>query len=93
MQKSGVNIGIKDKNGNDIFVGSVISHNNNLYLIKWSDSQKQFVARAEPLKGKKKSWRDTEWIERLSYKYIEIVGTVLFDENMKKRFYGVAKGL
>lgn len=89
MHRAGEDIGIKDKNGNDIFVGSVIKHNNNLYLIKWSDKQKQFVARAEPIKGQTKSWRNTNWIKNLSNKYIEMVGTILFDEKMRKRFDGV----
>lgn len=89
MHMAGEDIGIKDKNGNDIFVGAVIKHNDNLYLIKWSDKQKQFVARAEPIKGQMKSWRDTNWIKNLSNKYIEIVGTILFDEEMRKRFNGV----
>lgn len=89
MNRAGEYIGIKDKNGNDIFVGSVIKHNNNLYLIKWSDKQKQFVARAEPIKGQTKSWRDTNWIKNLSNKYIEMIGTILFDEEMRKRFDGV----
>jgi len=89
MYKSGENIGIKDKNGNDIFVGSVVEFNKELYLIKWSDKQKQFVARKEPLKGQMMSWRDTKWIEKLANKYIEMVGTILFDKEMRKRFEGV----
>ena len=89
MEKKGEFIGIKDKNGNDIFVGSVIKHNDNFFLIKWSDKQKQFVARAELKEGQKNSWRETEWIKNLSDKYIEIVGTVLLDEEMRERFKGV----
>ena len=89
MCRAGEDIGVKDKNGNDIFVGSVIKHNNNLYLIKWSDNQKQFIARALPLKGQTKSWRDFEWIKNLSEKYIEMVGTILFDETMRKMFEDV----
>lgn len=91
MQKSGQDIGIKDANGNDIFVGSVIEFNGELFLIKWSDKQNQFVARKEPLKGQKMSWRDMKWIEKLSYKYIKMVGTILFDEAMRERFKGVYK--
>ena len=90
MEKGGQLIGIKDKNGNEIFVGAVIKHNDNLYVIKWYKIQKQFVARKEPLKGQTMSWRDSKWIERLSDKYIEIVGAVLFDDEvMKNKFKGV----
>ena len=89
MCRAGEEIGVKDKNGNEIFVGSFIKHNNILYLIKWSDSQKQYVARALPLEGQTKSWRDLEWIKNLSDKYIEMVGTILFDETMRKMFEGV----
>lgn len=89
MYMAGTYIGIKDKNGDDIFVGSVIKHNNNLFLIKWSDRQKQFIARAEPKEGQKMSWRDTKWIQNLSSKHIEMIGTILFDEDMKQRFNGV----
>jgi len=89
MCRAGENIGIKDANGNDIFVGSVIEFNKELFLIKWSDKQKQFVARKEPLKGQKMSWRDMKWIEKLADKYIKMVGTILFDETMRKRFDGV----
>jgi hypothetical protein len=91
MQKSGQDIGVKDANGNDIFVGSVIEFNGELFLIKWSDKQNQFVARKEPLKGQKMSWRDMKWIEKLADKYIKIVGTILFDEEMRQRFKGVYK--
>jgi len=91
MHKAGEDIGITDKNGNNIFVGSVIKYNDNLFLIKWSDKQKQFIARAEPLKGQEKSWRDYKWIKNLANKYIEMVGTILFDNDMKARFNGVYK--
>ena len=91
MCRAGEDIGIKDANGNDIFVGSVIEFNKELFLIKWSDRQKQFVARKEPLKGQKMSWRDMKWIEKLADKYIKMVGTILFDETMRKRFDGVYK--
>jgi len=90
MCRAGEDIGIKDANGNDIFVGSVIEHNNNLYLIKWSDNRKSFVARSEPLNGKKASWRDISWVENLAKRnYIKMIGTILFDEDMRKRFNGV----
>lgn len=91
MQKSGQDIGIKDMNGNDIFVGSVIEFNGELFLIKWSDKQKQFVARKEPLEGQKMSWRDMKWIQKLADKYIRMVGTILFDEDMRSKFKGVYK--
>lgn len=35
------------------------------------------------------SWRDMKWIERLANKYIKMVGTILFDEEMRARFNGV----
>ena len=76
---------IKDANGNEIFVGAVIEHNNNLYVIKDSISQKQIVARKEPLKGQKMSWRDIAWIKRVS-PYIKMVNTVYFDNDMYQRF-------
>ena len=43
-------IGVKDSNGNDIFIGSVINHAGNLYVIKYSSKQKGIVARKEPLR-------------------------------------------
>lgn len=89
MNKKGEYIGVKDVNGNDIFVGSVIEFNGELFLIKWSDNRKEFVARKEPLKGQKMSWRNMGWIKKLSNKYIKIVGTILFDEEMKNKFNGV----
>lgn len=67
-------IGINDKNGNEICKGYIIKHNDNEFLIKWSKSQRQWVARA-----KSKSWRDTDWIRRLS-KYIEIIGNIYEDD-------------
>lgn len=91
MCRAGESIGVNDKNGNDIFVGSVIRHNSNLYLIKWSDTQKQYVARMEPTFGSRRNWRDYKWIVNLADKYIEIVGTILFDEAMRSRFEGVFK--
>jgi|ERR1035437_6406726 hypothetical protein len=78
-------INIKDSNGNDIFVGSVIEHSGNLYVIKHSENQKRIVARKEPLNGQTASWRDMDWIERVS-PYIKMVGTVLFDDAMYQRF-------
>jgi len=90
MCRAGEEIGLKDANGNDIFIGAVIKHNENLYVIKWSTSQKGIVARSEPLAGKKASWRDFKWIENLSDKYIKMIGTVLFDDQeLKARFKGV----
>lgn len=91
MCKAGEDIGIKDANGNDIFVGSVIEFNKELFLIKWSGRQKQFVARKEPRKGQKRNWRDIKWIEQLADKYIKMVGTILFDEEMRERFKGAYK--
>ena len=90
MCRAGEEIGLKDTNGNDIFIGAVIKHNENMYVIKWSKSQKGIVARSEPMAGKKASWRDFNWIKNLSDKYITMVGTVLFDdEELKARFKGV----
>lgn len=90
LDKAGELIGLKDSNGNDIFIGAVIQHNENLYLIKWSRNRKEIVARAEPLKGQEASWRKINWIKNLSDKYIKMVGTVLFnDENLKSRFKDV----
>lgn len=89
MYRAGEKIGITDANGNDIFVGSVIEHNGNLFVIKYSETRKEIVARAEPIEGQKKSWRDLNWIKSLSNKYIKMVGTILFDEDMRKRFNGV----
>jgi hypothetical protein len=90
MQKRGELIGLKDTNGNDIFVGAVIKHNENLYVIKWSKEQKQFIARKEPLRGQTASWRGFDWIERLSEKYLTMIGTILFDDNeLKLKFKDV----
>jgi hypothetical protein len=91
MFRAGEDIGVKDKNGNDIFVGAVIEHNGNLYLIKWSTLQKEFVARMEPTYGNRKNWQEYAWIKNLGEKYIEIVGTILFDEAMRARFAVVFK--
>lgn len=82
-------IGVKDLNGNDIFIGSVIEHSGNLYVIKWSKNRKEVVARKEPLRGQTGSWRDLEWIKKCS-PYIKMIGTILFDdEDLKRRFKDV----
>ena len=88
--RAGEDIGVKDVNGNDIFIGSVINHNDNLYLVKYSKKQKEIVARKEIRKDKigSASWRDLDWIKRVA-PYIKIEGTVLFDKEMAKRFQGV----
>lgn len=66
IPKMGELIGVKDYYGNDIFVGSVINHSGNLYVIKFSKNRKEIVARKEPLKGQTGSWRDLSWITRCS---------------------------
>jgi hypothetical protein len=87
--KAGKYIDVKDANGNDIFIGSVINHNGNLYVIKWSNGRNEIVARKEPLKGQTASWRDLKWINRVS-NHIKMVGTILFDdEDLKNRFKDV----
>ena len=85
-------ISIKDANGNDIFIGSVINHNDTLFLIRFSKNKKEIIARKEFSKDKigQSSWRDFDWIKRVS-PYIKIVGTVLFDKEMAKKFEGTTK--
>ena len=88
--RAGEDIGVKDANGNDIFIGCVINHNDNLYLVKYSKKQKEIVAIKEIRKDKigSASWHDLDWIKRVAH-YIKIEGTVLFDKEMAKRFQGV----
>lgn len=82
--RAGELVGAKDANGNDIFIGCVINHNENLYMIKYSKKQKNIVARKE----NSASWRDLDWICRVA-PYVKIEGTVLFDKEMRKRFDGI----
>jgi hypothetical protein len=76
-------IGVKDVNGDDIFIGSVIEHCGNLYVIKFSKNRKEVVARKEPLKGQTMSWRNLNWINRCS-PYIKIIGTILSNDIVLK---------
>lgn len=85
MKDAGNLINVKDANGNDIFIGAVIEHNNSLFVIKYSKNQKGIVARKEPLNGQTMSWRDLIWLKRVS-PYIKMVGTVLFDDKMYQKF-------
>lgn len=73
-------IGLLDKNGNEICEGYIIKHNNTLYVIKWSNSLKKYVARAEG-----KSWRDMDWLKNTS-NYIEIVDNIHFNQDLFNRF-------
>lgn len=67
-------LGIFDKNGNEICEGYVISHNWNLFLIKWSKNQKQWIART----SEGMNWRDFNWIANIA-KHCKIVGNIHFN--------------
>ena len=78
-------IGIKDKNGQDILVGDVIQHNDNLYVIKWSTNRQEIVARKQPLRGQLASWRDINWITRVR-PFITVVGSVVTNNDLYRLF-------
>ena len=60
--------GLKDKNGKEIYDGDTIQHNNNLYVIKFSERRCGWVAR---LIKQEANWRDGDWLRGCG-KYIEI---------------------
>ena len=74
-------LGVFDSNNNEISEGCVIKHNNNLFLIKYSKNQKQWVARA----SEGMNWRDFDWIKRVS-KYCKIVANIHFDKWVLERW-------
>ena len=64
--------GLKDKNGKEIYDGDTIQHNNNLYVIKFSERRCGWVAR---LIKQEANWRDGDWLRGCG-KYIEIIGNI-----------------
>lgn len=74
-------LGVFDLNNNEISEGYVIKHNNNLFLIRFSKNQKQWVARA----SEGMNWRDFNWIKNVS-KYCEIVANIHFDKWVWERW-------
>lgn len=67
-------VGVFDKNETEIKEGNIIKHNDNLFLIRFSKSQKQWVARA----SEGMNWREYDWLKRVG-KYCEIVAYIHSD--------------
>lgn len=74
-------LGVFDKNKLELREGNVIKHNDNLFLIRYSKSQKQLVARS----SEGMNWRDYDWIKRTS-KYFEIVADIRTDKWVGERW-------
>lgn len=67
-------VGVFDKNKNEIKEGNVIKHNDNLFIIKFSKNQKQWVGRASD----GMNWREYDWLKRVG-KYCEVIADIHSD--------------
>jgi len=74
-------IGVSDKNNTEIKEGNIIRHNNNLFLIRFSKSQKQWVGRA----SEDMNWREYDWLKKVG-KYCEIVADIHSDVWAQERW-------
>lgn len=69
--------GLTDKNGNKIFEGDIIKHNNTHFVVEFSANHLGFICidRKHKTRGGFANWRDGNWMKNVS-SYIQIIGNI-----------------
>src|SRR5690606_35639209 len=65
--------GLHDKNGVEIYEGDRVRHNNNIFVVKYSENQHVLLLRVENDKGM--NWRSLQWLAKVS-KYCKVIGNI-----------------
>lgn len=59
-----------DKNGVQLKDGSVVMHNTNVFVVKWSENLNEWILRVKDDTGM--NWRNLDWFKKVG-KYCEIM--------------------
>lgn len=65
--------GLKDKNGVEIYEGDRVRHNDNIFVVKYSENQHVLLLRVE--NDKSMNWRSLQWLAKVS-KYCKVIGSI-----------------
>lgn len=65
--------GLHDKNGVEIYEGDRLRHNDNIFVVKYSENQHVLLLRVENDKGM--NWRSLQWLAKVS-KYCKVIGNI-----------------